>query len=97
MAGETDRYSERDELRRRKIKYHIAKRANLEVETILQRFWKEEGEKLDSEALKELEKLLDLDDLDLLDIFYGRKEPPATLSHDILQRIRSSLKGEFSS
>ncbi len=95
MAGETSRYPSTDELRRKRIKYHIAKRANLEVETILKRFWEREGEKLDSEALEQLERLLELNDLDLLDVFYGRKELPATFSQNILKKIRSSIRGEL--
>jgi len=71
MAGNTGGTCEA--VRRKRLRYHIAKRANLEVETILNHFWNRHGHELTSEELDDLERLLKLEDLDLLDMFYSRK------------------------
>ncbi len=87
MAGKAEEYPTIVHLKRKKLRYHIAKRANLEVETILSNFWEEWGTRLEIEELEDLERILEMDDLEFLDVFWGRKELPEGCSQSLFVKI----------
>jgi succinate dehydrogenase flavin-adding protein (antitoxin of CptAB toxin-antitoxin module) len=51
----------------------------LELDIVLERFWKRVGDDLSDEDAAALEKLLRLPDNDLLDLVMGRAQPPDDL------------------
>ncbi len=74
--------------RKKRVRYHMARRANLEVEALLMHFWEIEGERLTVEDVEALEKLLEIDDLDLLEMLLGKRTSPFQELQGIVAKIR---------
>ncbi|MDY6909547.1 MAG: succinate dehydrogenase assembly factor 2 [Thermodesulfobacteriota bacterium] len=81
MSALGDRY-------RRKLRYLTARRATRELEVILERFWARHGATLPDEDLPDLERILSLDDLDLLAILLAQKPLPDGYRRDLFERMR---------
>jgi succinate dehydrogenase flavin-adding protein (antitoxin of CptAB toxin-antitoxin module) len=65
-----------------------SRRGLLELDLVLDRFWKRTGDKLDDGEAAALEKLLRLPDNDLLDLVMGRAQAPDDL-RDMVHKLRS--------
>jgi antitoxin CptB len=74
-------------VRRKKIRYMTARRANLELEYILQAFWRRHGTQIPDEDLPELERILSMEDLDLLEILLGRRPIPRECRRDLFELL----------
>ncbi|MCX7823267.1 MAG: succinate dehydrogenase assembly factor 2 [Syntrophobacterales bacterium] len=77
---------------KKKIAYHVARRANLELETLLVKFWRCYGETLSYERLKELERFLEMDDLDLLEMILGKREVASSEWIEFIRLIRDAWR-----
>lgn len=73
---------------RKKITYHVSRRANLELETLLRHFWDQYGQILSFDQLRKLEKLLEIDDLDLLEMIVGLRPVSVEEWQEIIVLIR---------
>lgn len=78
-----------NEMQRRRIRYHLSKRSNLEVELILRLFWESDSSYLTESELNAFEQILELEDLDFLEIFAGKKPLPEMYSLDLFLKIKS--------
>ena len=65
-----------------------SRRGLLELDIILERFWKSAGEEMSDAEAAALEKLLLLPDNDLLDLVMGRAQAPEDL-RDMVHKLRS--------
>jgi succinate dehydrogenase flavin-adding protein (antitoxin of CptAB toxin-antitoxin module) len=65
-----------------------SRRGLLELDLVLDRFWKRMGDKLDDAQAAALEKLLRLPDNDLLDLVMGRAQAPDDV-RDMVHKLRS--------
>ena len=65
-----------------------SRRGLLELDIVLERFWKNAGDGMDEAEAAALEKLLQLPDNDLLDLVMGRAQPPDELRH-MVHKLRS--------
>lgn len=79
-------------IQRKRIAYRISKRANLELESLLTNFWRYYGEALTSEQLHELERFLELDDLDILEMILGKKTIPSKAWVKLIESIQEAWK-----
>jgi succinate dehydrogenase flavin-adding protein (antitoxin of CptAB toxin-antitoxin module) len=77
---------------RKKLHYLIARRATLELEILLQRFWRNKGQEIADEDLPEIEKILLMEDMDLLDIFMGRRPVPPGYREDLFRELLESVR-----
>ncbi|MEJ5301474.1 MAG: succinate dehydrogenase assembly factor 2 [Thermodesulforhabdaceae bacterium] len=77
-------------LRKKKIKYHVSRRANLELEALLRNFWTQQGESLSEDQIKDFENILELNDLDLLEMILGIKPVLKKEWENIILMIRRS-------
>jgi len=82
-AGRMDR-AERDRLKWK------CRRGLLELDLVLERFLRREGEVLDPVSVERLNELLDLPDNDLWDIVAGRSESFAPAQRELVARLRAS-------
>ncbi len=78
------------DLRRKRITYHVARRANLELETLLSTFWRRYGSNLNDEQLRIFEELLEMDDLDLLESILGKKNVESEEWKELIKLIRKT-------
>lgn len=78
------------DLRRKRITYHVARRANLELETLLSTFWRRYGANLNDEQLRIFEELLEMDDLDLLESILGKKNVESEKWKELIKLIRET-------
>ena len=60
----------------------------LELDIVLERFWKSAGDDLSEQDAAALEKLLRLPDNDLLDLVMGRAQAPDDV-RDMVHKLRS--------
>ena len=60
----------------------------LELDIVLERFWKNAGDDLSEQDAAALEKLLRLPDNDLLDLVMGRAQAPDDV-RDMVHKLRS--------
>jgi antitoxin CptB len=51
-----------------------SRRALLELDLVLERFWQSHGERMSNEQAQQLARLLEMEDHDLWDVFCGRRE-----------------------
>ena len=65
-----------------------SRRGLLELDIILERFWKRAGDEMTEAEAAALEALLRLPDNDLLDLVMGRAEAPEPL-RDMVHKLRS--------
>lgn len=85
---------------RKKLQYLIARRATLELETVLGEFWRRHEAGFADRDLPELERILLMEDLDLLEILLGKRPIPDGYNQEILalmmefQPIRTLHKSE---
>jgi succinate dehydrogenase flavin-adding protein (antitoxin of CptAB toxin-antitoxin module) len=82
---------------KKKIAYHVSRRANLELETLLKHFWGQCGQILSPDQLKKFEELLSTDDMDLLEMILGLKPVPVKEWQEIIALIRKSWNSRKSS
>jgi succinate dehydrogenase flavin-adding protein (antitoxin of CptAB toxin-antitoxin module) len=82
---------------RKRITYHVSRRANLELETLLKHFWSQYGQILSPDQLKKFEELLDTDDLDLLEMIVGLKPVPLKEWQEMIDLVRKSWNSRRSS
>ena len=61
----------------------------LELDIVLERFWKKAGDDLDDEEAAALERLLQLPDNDLLDLVMGRAQAPEEKLREMVHKLRS--------
>ncbi len=66
-----------------------SRRGLLELDIILERFWKNAGDELDAGEASALEALLRLPDNDLLDLVMGRAETPEAHLRAMVEKLRS--------
>ncbi|MBC8023211.1 MAG: succinate dehydrogenase assembly factor 2 [Burkholderiales bacterium] len=66
-----------------------SRRGLLELDIILERFWKNAGDELDAADASALEALLRLPDNDLLDLVMGRAETPDAHLRAMVEKLRS--------
>lgn len=79
-------------IRKKKIAYHVAKRANLELESLLGNFWRCYGDNLNYNQLCEFEKLLEVDDLNLLEMILGKRPVHSSEWSELIELIRNAWK-----
>ena len=82
-AGRMDR-AERDRLKWK------CRRGLPELDLVLERFVRREGDSLDAASLGQLNELLELPDNDLWDIVAGRSEGFAPAQRELVARLRAS-------
>jgi antitoxin CptB len=66
-----------------------SRRGLLELDIILERFWKNAGDDLSENDAAALERLLQLPDNDLLDLVMGRAQAPDDRLRDMVHKLRS--------
>ena len=66
-----------------------SRRGLLELDIILERFWKNAGDDLSDDDAAALERLLQLPDNDLLDLVMGRAQTPDERLRDMVHKLRS--------
>ncbi len=66
-----------------------SRRGLLELDIILERFWKKSGDDLTENEAAALERLLQLPDNDLLDLVMGRAQAPDDRLRDMVHKLRS--------
>ena len=67
-----------------------SRRGLLELDLVLQRFWRSVGHEVDEDVALALEKLLRLPDNDLLDLVMGRTETPEGELRDLVEKLRAA-------
>jgi antitoxin CptB len=67
-----------------------SRRGLLELDLVLERFWKGAGKALTPEEAAALERLLALPDNDLLDLVMGRTESPDARLQAVLHKLRTA-------
>jgi len=75
--------------RRKKLRYLVARRANLELEFLLRDFWSRWADAISDEDLDEVERFLAMEDLDLLEVLLRRRPLPADIPRDLFERYFS--------
>jgi antitoxin CptB len=71
-----------------RLRWH-SRRGMLELDIVLARFWKKFGDTLGVEEQAELEKLLEYEDADLLELILGSDASEATSR--VLQMLRTDM------
>ena len=66
-----------------------SRRGLLELDIVLERFWKNTGDALQEAEAQALERLLQLPDNDLLDLVMGRAEAPDEQLRAMVKKLRS--------
>ena len=66
-----------------------SRRGLLELDLVLERFWKKAGDDLSEADAAALERLLQLPDNDLLDLVMGRAQAPDGQLRDMVHKLRS--------
>ncbi len=66
-----------------------SRRGLLELDLVLERFWKATGDELSDADAAALERLLQLPDNDLLDLVMGRAQAPDGQLRDMVHKLRS--------
>ena len=66
-----------------------SRRGLLELDIVLERFWKNSGDALHEADAQALERLLQLPDNDLLDLVMGRAEAPDEQLRAMVKKLRS--------
>jgi succinate dehydrogenase flavin-adding protein (antitoxin of CptAB toxin-antitoxin module) len=72
---------------RNKIRYLTTRRAVLELELILRDFWERHSSRIPDEDLPDLEKVLEIEDLDLLDMLLKGSPLPEGYRQDLFELI----------
>jgi antitoxin CptB len=67
-----------------------SRRGLLELDIVLDRFWKAAGTTMDAGEAAALERLLAMPDNDLLDLVMGRAETPEAHLRTVLDKLRAS-------
>ena len=67
-----------------------SRRGLLELDLVLDRFWKESGARMNDDDVAALGRLLAMPDNDLLDLVMGRAEIPETHLRAMLQKLRAA-------
>jgi succinate dehydrogenase flavin-adding protein (antitoxin of CptAB toxin-antitoxin module) len=76
--------------RLRRLRLAVRQRGVLEVEFFLIGFVDRHGDVLTDARIDDLENLLEMDDLDLLEVLLGRRDPPAGVDPSLIQAIRQA-------
>ena len=66
-----------------------SRRGLLELDIVLERFWKNTGDALQEADAQALERLLQMPDNDLLDLVMGRAEAPDEQLRAMVKKLRS--------
>ena len=66
-----------------------SRRGLLELDIVLERFWKNAGDAMSDADAAALERLLQLPDNDLLDLVMGRAQAPDDALRDMVHKLRS--------
>jgi|YNPNPStandDraft_1061719.scaffolds.fasta_scaffold35249_3 antitoxin CptB len=77
--------------RRRRLLYRATRRSKLEAEELLGPFARRTLPEMDENELADFERLLELDDITLLEAFSGTRPAPEGLE-EILKRLRGFWK-----
>jgi antitoxin CptB len=72
-----------------RLRWH-SRRGMLELDIVLARFWKKFGDELGVEDQAELEKLLEYEDNDLLELILGNERKTGEIASRVLQMLRES-------
>ena len=80
--------TERQRIRREKLRWHC-RRALLELDIVFQRFWARVGDELDDATAAALERLLEIEDLDLWELVSGRTATDDPQLARLLDELRS--------
>ena len=67
-----------------------SRRGLLELDIVLERFWKEAGARMSEDDAAALEQLLALADNDLLDLVMGRTQSPDARLRRMLETLRAA-------
>ncbi len=78
--------------RLRQLLYRASRRSKLEAEELIGPFAERNLPNMDERELAAFEKLVDLDDITLLEVFAGTKPAPEGLE-DMLRKLREFWKG----
>ena len=73
---------------RKRIAYQIHRRATLELELILVRFWKQYGPRIPDTDLDDLERILAMEELDLMEILLGKRPVPPGYRRDLFEKMK---------
>ena len=72
-----------------KLRWH-SRRGMLELDILLQRFWEKFGDGLDDDEQAALEKLLEYEDNDLLELLLGEQGETGEIAGRVLQMLRAA-------
>jgi antitoxin CptB len=67
-----------------------SRRGLLELDLVFQRFWADEGSRLDEGEAVALARLLTMPDNDLLDLVMGRAQCPEAHLRGMIEKLRSA-------
>ncbi|MDI6747247.1 MAG: succinate dehydrogenase assembly factor 2 [Rhodocyclaceae bacterium] len=65
--------NEKQRIRRERLRWH-SRRALLELDLVMRRFWQSQPELLDDRQAEQLERLLAMEDHDLWEVLSGRQD-----------------------
>lgn len=83
-------------VRFRKLKMAARLRGMLEVQLLLIPFIDDHLSAEDEPTMAQLERLLDLDDMDLVEVLVGRRPPPEGVSGEVVEAIRLNRRSTLS-
>ena len=72
-----------------RLKWH-SRRALLELDIVLERFWTQQGDDIDDASAATLARLLEFEDHELWEMVSGRKETDDRQLGNLIQRLRGS-------
>jgi succinate dehydrogenase flavin-adding protein (antitoxin of CptAB toxin-antitoxin module) len=79
--------SEQQRVRTEKLRWH-SRRALLELDLVLQRFWQRQPEVLGDKQAEILERLLEMEDHDLWELLSGRQDAGDPVLQDMVVLLR---------
>lgn len=75
----------------KKIQFHAARRSSLELELVLNKFLDEYLDSFSYEELLAIEKLLEIDDLELSKAIFKREASPINMDPNLWKKVLDSI------
>jgi succinate dehydrogenase flavin-adding protein (antitoxin of CptAB toxin-antitoxin module) len=81
--------NDQQRIRRERLRWH-SRRALLELDITLARFWAQVGDELDEATARTLERLLEIEDHELWELVSGRAVSDDPQLQELAERLRST-------